>query len=164
MKRAALLLVPPLVLVAVVAGVIAVEARRPREWQVELKAYLQHQRISALAELSVQAAAWAGAPHNFSPDMSQAVFGNEMRRMDLPYPPEAVWCVLLRRDGARGDVPYQVVFVAHHADPPWYDDWVVHEGVGNPLAPVFVEGLRMIGCELGLDDLEPSDIQPVVRR
>jgi hypothetical protein len=56
-----------------------------------------------------------------------------------------------------------VLFVAHHVDPPWYDEWLVHAGKGNPFAPDFGAGLRAIGCDLGLEDKGPGDIWPVVQ-
>jgi hypothetical protein len=164
MKKVIALMLPLLLGAAVVAGVALTEARRPRDWQAALDAYLQEQ--GGPGRLQVQATAWARQPGRFERDMSRAVFGGDGRgEADLPFPPEAVWCVLLKRDpsGRQDELPYQVLFVAHHVDPPWYDEWLVHVGSGNPFAPDFAAGLRAIGCELGLEEREPGDIQPVVQ-
>jgi hypothetical protein len=151
-RRVALLSVPLVLLMGVAAAVIAVEAGRPREWQLELNSYLRDQPGAG----SVQATDWAGHPEAFGPDMSRTA-------SESPFTPEAVWCVLIKR--SRGaELPYQVVFVNHYVDPPWYDEWVVHEGRGNPFAPIFLDGLGRLGCDLGLGDMGPGDIRPVVRR
>jgi hypothetical protein len=165
MKKVVALMLPLLLGAAVLAGVALTEARRPQDWQLALDDYLQAQQ--APERLHVQATAWARQPGHFDRDMSRAVFGAGRRgEADLPFPPEAVWCVLLKRDPSsrQDEVPYQVLFVAHHVDPPWYDEWLVHEGKGNPFAPGFAAGLRAIGCDLGLEEKGPGDIQPVVQR
>jgi hypothetical protein len=153
MKKAIALMLPLLLGAALVAGVALSEARRPRDWQVALDAYLQEQ--GSPGRLQVQATAWAKQPGRFERDMSRAVFGADGRgEAELPFPPEAAWCVLLKRDQgrSRNEVPYQVLFVAHHVDPPWYDEWLVHAGKGNPFAPDFGASLRAIGCDLGLEE------------
>jgi hypothetical protein len=164
MKKVIALMLPLLLGTAVVAGVALIEARRPRDWQVALDTYLQEQGVAG--RLQVQATAWATRPWRLDWDMSQALFGDTGEgQSDLPFPPEVVWCVLLKRDQGRSrdEVSYQVLFVAHHVDPPWYDEWLVHAGKGNPFAPDFGAGLRAIGCDLGLEEKGPGDIWPVVQ-
>jgi hypothetical protein len=149
-RRLALLSVPLVLLMGVVAAVIVVEAGRPRDWQLELNRYLRDQPGSG----SVQATDWAEHPEAFSQELSRTAFGASQTAGDLPFPPEAVWCVLLKRAGG-DELPYQVVFVGHHIDPPWYDEWVVHAATGDPFAPAFLGGLLRLGCDLGREHPDP---------
>ncbi len=164
MKKVIALMLPLLLGAAVVAGVALAEARRSRDWQTALDAYLRDQ--GAAGRLQVQATAWARQPWRLDRDMSQALFGDNRRgQSDLPFPPEVVWCVLLKRGQSRSrdELPYRVLFVAHYVDPPWYDEWLVHPGKGDPFAPDFGAGLHAIGCDLGLEEKGPGDIWPVVQ-
>jgi hypothetical protein len=146
-RRVALLSVPLLLLVGVAAAVIAAEAGRPRAWQLELNRYLRDRPGSG----SVQTTDWAEHPEAFSAELSRTAFGASQTTGDLPFPPEAVWCVLLK-PAREDELPYRVVFVGHHVDPPWFDEWVVHAATGDPFAPAFLDGLGRLGCDLGRED------------
>lgn len=168
MRRVISLIIPLLVLFVLAAGVIAIEVSRPADWRVELNKYVQYQNSLSPARITVQSVAYASKPGNFSQDMSHAVFGDSVwGGLDLPFPPEEVWCVLLKRDASSndelgGEMPYKVVFVSHHTDRLWNDDWVVHEGAKALFTHEFIESLSLIGCDLGLEEFGPGDIKPVV--
>jgi hypothetical protein len=105
----------------------------------------------------MQATVEASKPWNFSQDMSATVFGNSVFRtdygkggnIDLPFPPERVWCVLLERGTTEADrkTGYEVVFVNLHNDNVWWLDWVVHEGTGDLSSQEFSETMELIGCD-----------------
>jgi hypothetical protein len=63
----------------------------------------------------------------------------------LPYPPEEVWCVVLRNRDSKSSV----VFVAFHADL-YNADWIVHEANGTPPDPGLSKATSAIGCDLKL--------------
>ncbi len=168
MRRLIFLTVPILVLIVLATGVIAIEARRPAEWQTKLNEYLHDRNLRSPGGIRVQSAARASKAWNLCADMSHAVFGNQAwSHLELPFPPEELWCVLLKQERTSslepsGGTAYQVVFVSYHTDRLWNEGWVVQAGVGNPFAPAFIEGLSTIGCDLGLKEMEPGDIQPIV--
>lgn len=167
-KRAILLMLPSLALIALVGGLIIAESGRPAAWQVELNAYLARSNTSSTGEMAVRSVARANKPWNFGPDMGYAVVGGgAWSGIDLPYPPEEVWCVLLKRGGVSTagsgeEIPYQAVFVSFHSDRLWRQGWVVHKGLGNPFAPAFSECLSTIGCDVGLEEMGPGEIQSIV--
>ena len=162
------MVIPSLVLIVLVGAVIAIEARRPADWRVELDEYLQVRNARWPGGATTASSARASKPWNFSRDMSHAVINDRAwRGIDLPFPPEEVWCVLLKRDRfltyePGGETAYQVVFVSYHTDRLWNQGWVIHEGAENPLAPAFIDALSTIGCDLGLEKMRLSDIQPMV--
>jgi hypothetical protein len=158
MRRAIFLAIPLLVLVALVTGMVVMEAGRPADWRVALDEYVGDQAMISPGGITAQSAARASKPWNFSQEMSRGVLGSRMwGRLDLPFPPEEVWCVLLKRgqvstDEPGGETPYQVVFVGYHTDRLWRTGWVVHEGARSPFSPAFMASLLVIGCDLGLEE------------
>ncbi|UCC86535.1 MAG: hypothetical protein JSV81_17040 [Anaerolineales bacterium] len=170
MKRALFFLMPSLVLVSLVVAVLIAEARRPPGWRAELDEYLAGNATFRHGRGSVQSVDLASKPWNFGQDMGRAVFSDgTWGALELPFPPTEVWCVLLKRDlpalnGLAGESPYMVVFVSYHTDRLWNQGWVIHVGARNPFTPTFVESLSVIGCDLGLEEMKPGDIQPIVMR
>ncbi len=66
-------------------------------------------------------------------------------RPALPFPPEEVWCVLLK-----GQPRGRAVLVARHHREPYYTEWIVHQGPRIPLGQPFLETLSALGCGLDL--------------
>jgi hypothetical protein len=167
MKRAIFLLIPILVFMGLAAVLLIAEASRPTEWRVELDRYLVS-RDASRSRVTVHSVARAGKPWNFSRDMGRAVLSeSQWTGVDLPFPPEEIRCVLLKRNSTSRREPeremaYQVVFLSYHTDRVWNHGWVVHEGVESPFAPAFIESLAAIGCDLGLEEMKPGEIQPIV--
>ena len=161
-------MLPSLALIALIGGLIIAESGRPAAWQVELNAYLARSNTPPTGGMAVRSVVRANKPWNFGPDMGYAVVGGgAWSGIDLPYPPEEVWCVLLKRSevstaGSGEEIPYQVVFVSFHSDRLWRQGWVVHKGLGNPFAPAFSECLSAIGCDVGLEEMGPGEIQSIV--
>jgi hypothetical protein len=145
MRKVGLLAIPLLVLMATAIVVLSFESKRPAEWRVELNDYIRYDQSRFPGGTRVQATTAAKQPWNFDPEMSNFVFGNSVFRtdnsydgtpggyIDLPFPPEQVWCVLLVRNDSFSQVSKnQIIFVAHHNDNVWWQDWVVHQGTAAP--------------------------------
>ena len=74
--------------------------------------------------------------------------------MPLPYPPKELWCVLLSHDDAAGKTSSAIVFVGLHMDM-YNADWMVHKGPRDLSTPGVIESLRLVGCDLNLDQTGP---------
>jgi hypothetical protein len=171
MKRVILitfLLTLPIILILVM---ISVEESQPDDWKVELDKYLIY-REGVISDTIKTKIVDAGAmPWHFSRVMSSASFGEspffdidygyDGKRTDsdvdpLPYPPQALWCVLVTRDETAshpvpGDPSYSVVIIAQHQE----DDHVatvVHElSSGHiPLA----QSLAIVGCSKVVEEIQ----------
>jgi hypothetical protein len=66
-------------------------------------------------------------------------------RLALPFPPEEVWCVLLK-----GQPRDRVVLVARHHREPYYTEWITHQGPGEPFDQPVLETLSALGCDLAI--------------
>jgi hypothetical protein len=167
MKRAIFLLIPILVLTGLTAALLVAESKRPDEWQVVLDKYLGS-RDASRSRMMVHSVVRASKPWNFSRDIGRAVLSESTwTGVDLPFPPEEVRCVLLKQSSTsrrelEQEMTYQVVFLSYHTDRVWNQGWVVHEGEESPFAPAFIESLAAIGCDLGLEEMKPGEIQPIV--
>ncbi len=66
----------------------------------------------------------------------------------LPFPPVALWCVLLEspEGGAQ-----RVIFVGRHEDM-FMADWVVHEGEQAPYSAEFLDFVQQLACDLKLGE------------
>ena len=160
MRKVILLSIPLLVLIGTVLAVDIGDAALHPSWQPELSKYIRSKK----AFITIKAVDQASRPVNFNQDMSSAAFsddvfytqgygGGQSGYRNLPFPPEEVWCVLLKKtrraaDDSIVESTYSVVFVARHLDM-WHADWVVHEGEQEPFSPAFLEKLSKIGCDLG---------------
>jgi len=168
MRKAALLLASVLLLVVVGSVVVAEIPGGARDLpagaRTRLDAYLADAFWPGTAK--VQAVARARQPWRFEPGMSGRIYGDSVNFQTeessgslapLPYPPDQLWCVLLRTEGggpAGGD-RYTVAFVALHIGL-YNADWVVHGARENLTHPGTLESLSAIGCDLGLDRAGPS--------
>lgn len=144
MKKIIALAIPLLVLVGTAVLFITLESRRMPDWELELNEYLA--RPDAFA---VQQVVLARHPENFKPDMGAPVQGDWPWGIEvLPYPPQALRCVLLAQPDA---AKQQTVYVGYYSDALWRSGWLVHEGPEAPFSPTLDGHLTAIGCDLELD-------------
>jgi len=169
MKKAGVLAIPLIVFMITGIVVLSFERKRPPDWRVELNDYIRYDQSRFAGGTRVQAITAARKPWNFSPEMSKLVFGKSVFRtdnnydgtpggsIDLPYPPEQVWCVLLSRsDRFSQNSTNEIVFVAHHNDQVWWRDWVVHQGAAVQADPEFKQNIALIGCDELLEQLDST--------
>ena len=174
MRRALAVIVPLLLAAAlVVTLLVAIQINRPPAWQLELDKYVDYKDSLSSGTTTVQLVDRAGRPWNFGQDISHATFADSPyyqidhsysgRRgpRPLPFPPEEVWCALLKRDhhstDNREEATYSIVFVAEHQDL-YNADMVTHEGASDLSTQAFVESVSRIGCDLVLAQLHPSNV------
>jgi hypothetical protein len=173
MRKVILFAIPVLVLIVVVITVIIGQAiHHPAGWRTELEKYVRYKS----SFIAVQVVTQASKPWYFKRNMSHTTFGEgafadynyEGRRQGyrrIPFPPEEVWCVLLREtrslaNDARVETSHAVIFVGYHLDL-YHAGWVVHEGETEPFSSKFIEDISRIGCNLSLEGLSLSNIKVV---
>lgn len=142
MRRYGLLLIPLAVGLIVLSWVIAAEAQRTPEWQIELNQYLRENDTSALQIVH------ARQPENQAPSLlRKTVDAGTFKGLALPLPPRDVYCALVPRQETR-----IVVFVSYFSDNLWRDDWVIHEGPRYPLNNETLKALAALGCDFASED------------
>jgi len=163
MKRAFLLIVPALLLLAL--GIVVIAQTEdgggglPFDVQARLDEYLADQFWPGT--MAVQAVARAHKPWRFTEEMTSGAFGDTVHFETtqssgtlgaLRFPPDEVWCILLEREGITVEEapPSLVVFVALHMDM-YVAEWIVHEAVSKPSSPEFRRILSTVGCDPALD-------------
>jgi hypothetical protein len=163
MKRVSLLastlLTFTLLGVIVVAQMPEDAERLPALAQARLGEYLVGESWSGAAE--VEGVARAHKPWFFVGQLDsgagvrfQTAGGSPMLG-SLRFPPDQLWCVLLKRvKPVAGHKPYAVVFVGLHFDM-YNADWVVHRVTDELYNPEFLETLSKLDCDLGLADVGP---------
>lgn len=151
MTRRVVLVLPLAVLLLLGLGVIFLEAQLAPPWRATLDRYLQTNKPM----MSVQQVQRATLPSLLAPSYGQVVdygaycyqaestFGGRPGcDLALPYPPLAVYCVLV------GDArDQQLLLVSRFADNLWRDNWVI---VAGPLTASLAEAVQMptpLGCE-----------------
>jgi hypothetical protein len=170
MKKITALLVSVILLVGVGTVVVAempTKAGLPAVCQLRLNQYIAH--ISELGTATVQLVVRAKKPENLGKDAGYTTFGDSVYyqtedgppgnekggAMPLPFPPQELWCVLLKQGSrATGRTSYPVVFVGLHMDM-YNADWIVREGPSDVSKPGVLESLSRLGCDLGLDEAGP---------
>jgi hypothetical protein len=154
MNKRLLIYIPALVVLVLLAALILINQLQPPEWKVRLNQYLAFERSAGEPALNLVNAVQAKVPAQFTPTMSaesfsgSAIFatshGTDVQYsadlLPLPYPPQAVWCVLLK-----GDSQQQVVFVARH-NSLYNADWIVHIPSQPFASPDLQASLSLIGC------------------
>jgi hypothetical protein len=155
-RKSLLLALPLFVLLGTVAAVFTLEHQRTPDWQVVLEGYLHDERAER-ADFIVRKSVAARQPWNFDAAMGRAQmaagawpWGIER----LPYPLDALHCVLIARTSAAngtstGSAGEQILYVAHHSDKLWRVGWLVHEGPTVPLDAKEVNHLAAVDCDFG---------------
>ena len=154
-----------LVLIVLIAGLVILHIGQTPPWRAELFKYVSNCSASLDEEMRVAYTARARRPHLFDAHVGRTTWGGGRHFQTdhsyspseaygtsaLPFPPERVWCVLVRRGHLqRESSKGQVIFVALHLDL-YYAEWIVHEGESEPFSQVFLNSLSQIGCDLGLE-------------
>ncbi len=138
---------------------------RRSTWETALDDYLAYKRTLFGKNFAVSLSMQARTPMAFTEDWSGVTFGDTHYyavdylyddeglpgQRPLPFPPQEVWCVLVKERGApEGADPYQLLFVAQHQDL-HSAAWVVHEGVAELLSQEAAATMTALGCELTPD-------------
>jgi hypothetical protein len=162
-KRVVLLVIPLFLLVGLGIAVVAQthdgDGGLPFDCQARLDEYLADQFWPGT--MAVQSVARAHKPWRFTDQMTSRAFGDSVHFQTIQYsdtlsalrfPPDEVWCVLLKRKGITVEEapPSMVLFAALHMDM-YNADWIVHEAADKPSSPEFSRVLSTIGCDLTLD-------------
>jgi hypothetical protein len=153
--------------IALVAGIILIVAlalvlrespgRHVENWQTIVNAYIEHKGWAHTA--SVEQAIQADNPENFAQGIGLRTlaqgpyyvvdepFGGQNGSKPLPYPPEDVWCVLLKHPEG---YPHRLIFAVYHVDL-YSAEWVIHEDELAPFNEQTQERVAQLGCtSLGL--------------
>ncbi len=154
-----------LVLLALLLIFVLSPSGQRSTWETALSDYLTYKRTLFGKSFAVSLSMQARTPMAFTEAWSGATFGDtqyyavdylydaegSLGQRPLPFPPQEVWCVLVKERGApEGTDPYQLLFVALHQDL-YNADWVVHEGVAELLSQEAAAAMTALGCELTPD-------------
>jgi len=154
-----------LVLLALLIIFMLSPSGRRSTWETALDDYLAYKRTLSGRSFTVSLSMQARMPMAFTEDWSGATFGDthyyavdylyddegSLGQRPLPFPPQEVWCVLVKEQGApEGTDPYHLLFVALHQDL-YGADWIVHEGVSKLLSREAATTMTALGCELTPD-------------
>jgi hypothetical protein len=161
MKRAGLLMVPLFLLVVLVVAVAAQipnQETMPADVRTFLDQYLAD--TFPIGPTTIVTAQRAERPWNFVQDMSGSVYDDSVHLQistgptktvwtnlaALYYPPQEIWCVLLKTGTAR-QPSYSAVFVGVHVDL-YNAGLVVHQANRAPGSPELAAQLSALGCDL----------------
>ncbi|MDY0019537.1 MAG: hypothetical protein RBT47_06015 [Anaerolineae bacterium] len=153
-----------LVLLAFLLIFVISPSGRRSTWEMALDDYLAYKRTLFGKTFAVSLSMQARTPLAFTEAWSGATFGDTQYyavdylyddgspgQRPLPFPPQEVWCVLVKERGApEGTDPYQLLFVAQHQDL-HSAAWVVHEGTAELLSQEAAAAMTALGCELNTD-------------
>ena len=152
------------------------------DWKIELDQYLAYKSKLLASTLDIERVYHANQPWNFKPDMSSVAYGESgifrtdygytnhqadyllkwqfpisdtgggESRIPIPYPPEEVWCILLKQKPNHENIPIEskdnfVVFVALYKEL-YNSDWVIHESKYDFSSSSLENTLSTIGCKL----------------
>lgn len=175
-------LILPLLFVAVV--LIVLEKNRAPAWSAALNQYIAVENNPPTSTLEVLQAMHASQPWNFREDMSASVYRAAYRVVNqgnpdiasprvqvsatlvlesatpLSYPPQELWCVLLKYQHKSGLAPhretgYSVIYVALHKDL-YTAEWVVHISADCFPSQRLLQTFQAIGCKLEETELANS--------
>ena len=174
LSRIALAVLPSTIVTAALA-LPAFKPGRPDQVKTAIFNYLHYRTSVSQQTSSVQQIIVAAQPGYFTPQISKATFGHSVYFQTshqyptrggpatatpwpgelpstgkglrpLPFPPAAVWCVLLR---SAGQATPDAVFVAQHQDD-YKADWIVHEPTAET-ASELQASLSSVGCDVVVD-------------
>jgi hypothetical protein len=167
-------LILPLLFVAVI--LIILEKNHTPAWSAALNQYLAVENKPPTNTLEVQQTMHASQPWNFSAAMSASVYRAAYRIADqrvpeitsprflvsntlvlegaapLAYPPQDLWCVLLKYQRKPALAPYRemgysVVYAALHKDL-YTAEWVIHTSADMYPSQRLAQTFQAIGCKL----------------
>ena len=134
MRKRLLIYIPTLLVIGVMVALLLLTNRQPPKWKTALDQYLTYLRSTGQPSYQLVSAVSASLPANFTPLMSaesfsdSVIFQTDLNTNDpssagtqpIPYPPDQVWCVLLKDGGQQ-----HVVYIALH-NSLYNADWIVH--------------------------------------
>jgi hypothetical protein len=165
MKRIFLLFIPFLLPAIALSLWLFYDKQQPPAWQMELDKYTAYQERSAPVRITQQTVDRARKPWKFMRDSGFLVYGDTpyyvtdntynlgrvggFNRMPLPYPPEELWCVLLRLEPIYAPVSprLQMVFVARHQDL-YNAGWVIHAAIQPADSAELAQTIARVGCDI----------------
>ncbi len=149
-----LIYIPTVAVLVVIIALLWIDHRQTPAWKNKLDQYLEYLRSVGEPAYQVVNAVQASQPTKFTPVMStgsssgsvilptpDSLDGQYLSSLQpLSYPPDQVWCVLLKDTGAQ-----QLVIVALHTS--LYDaSWIVHVPPDPWGSPTLQSSLSIIGC------------------
>lgn len=148
-------LLPLLVLLGTATTVVALESRRTPDWQTTLNRYLAE---NAAQPARVQTVTRARQPHQFTREMGSPVSNDWQWQIErLPFPPQTLYCVLLRSPASGSDdkpqaqvAQAQIVYIGYLSDTLYRTGWIVYAGPHTPFPPSLPRQLAAVGCDLTL--------------
>lgn len=157
MKKRLLIIVPIVVAAAVIAFLL-LNNRHTYAWQDNLDQYLAYLRSTGQPSYSLLSAVPSSMPDNFTPQMSAVSYSPSVifetsqnsspeyasALLPMPYPPDEVWCVLLK-DGKQ----QQLVYMALH-NSLYNADWIVHIPSEPWGSPALQTNLQTLGCSFDI--------------
>jgi hypothetical protein len=165
MKKIGYIFIPLLLPAIALIVWLSYDQRQPPAWQMELEKYIASQERGASMGVTQQAVDRASKPWKFIRSPGFIVYGDtpyyvtdntynldlleSSGRMPLPYPPEELWCVLLRLESVYpyGSPRLQMVFVARHQDL-YNAAWVVHAAIQPADSPELLHTIAVVGCQI----------------
>jgi hypothetical protein len=153
-RKRLIIYIPLIAVLLVLSAMVLVNRLTTPQWKVRLDQYLAIQNASGEPAYHLVSAVQASQPAEFTASMSSesysqsAIFSTSMgvgeqftsQMLPLPYPPDTVWCVLLK-----GNSQQQVVYIALH-NSLYNADWVVHIPPQPFESPALKSNLIRIGC------------------
>ncbi|MGE5224612.1 MAG: hypothetical protein ACM3PY_19425 [Omnitrophica WOR_2 bacterium] len=140
MKKLFYLSIPILLTGIFVTAWIAFDERQPPGYRSALDQYITEQEQSSQTVIRVQAVTRASKPWEFIRDDN-----DPPSSPSLSYPPDEVWCILLKVDQNR-TARYELVFAALHTSI-YTVDWVIHPAAQPVSSPQVQQRVSGIGCD-----------------
>lgn len=128
-------------------------------WQTAANAYIAHKGWGTPGKATIEQAIQARAPEHFTKEIDLRTYANGSHFVvdepfserngskPLPYPPEDVWCALVKK--SNGDDVYHLIFANYHADL-YSAEWVIHEDGKVPFNQETQNLLIQLGCDFDL--------------
>jgi hypothetical protein len=156
MKKHLLVYIPTLLVIVVMVALLLLSNRQTPAWKTKLDQYLTYLGTTGQPSYQLISAVPASQPANFTPAMSaesfsdSVIFQTDLNIIDqtsagtqpIPYPPDAVWCVLLTDGGQK-----QMIYIALH-NSLYNADWIVHISTDPWGSPELQTSLDRLGCIL----------------
>jgi hypothetical protein len=154
MKKRLLIYIPTLLVIVVMVTLLLLTNRQPPQWKTKLDQYLNYLQTTGYPSYQLISAVPASQPPNFTPAMSaesfsdSVIFQTDLNIIDqtsagtqpIPYPSDAVWCVLLKNGGQQ-----RLIYIALH-NSLYNADWIVHTSADPWGSSELQNSLDRLGC------------------
>jgi hypothetical protein len=154
MKKRLIIYIPSIAVLVLLLALLLLSNYQTPAWKTMLDQYLFFLRSAGEPSYQMVAAVQASQPSHFTPNMTTGSFSNSVTYLPtesfdgdyfsglepVPYPPDQVWCVLLKDDGQQ-----ELVFVAlHNSD--YSTNWIVHIPSDPWGSPALQSTMESLGC------------------